>query len=213
MKKLVQVASCIATILIAVCAAALFLRGSAALATPSLQTALVVKYPGIRETQTDSCTTCHMPAKKDFLNDYGLALKEAKMDFAAIEELDSDKDGKSNIDEIMDESFPGSHATSPEYYIFHINVSDNDPELGKVHFNHEMHVFKDSYLSRGRCNNCHAKHLFPKVFNDNISVREVAHQICWRCHETSGSNLAPKDCTSCHEGIKDIIKDVEQLIK
>lgn len=189
-----------------------FLGGEIAFATPSLQTAFIAQYPNLRDTPLQSCTTCHMPAKKDFLNGYGLALKEAKMNFEEVEEVDSDGDGTTNIAEITDQSFPGSHAQSPEYYIFHVNFSDQDPELGKVHFNHEMHVIKESFLSKGRCNNCHDKNLFPKEYNDNVSVRHLAHQICWRCHETSGSALAPTDCTGCHTGIKEVLDDVKKLL-
>ena len=116
---------------------------------------------------SSNCGTCHMPVKADFLNGYGLALRDAEMKFEEIEALDSDNDGMSNIDEINDESFPGSRATSPEYYIFHVNFSEQDKELGKVHFNHEMHVIKESFLSQGRCKNCHGKNLFPKEFNDD----------------------------------------------
>jgi len=183
------------------------------LATPSLQTAFVAKYPATRETRLDSCTTCHMPNVKDFLNGYGLALKEARMDFSKIEDIDSDEDGDTNIEEIKNERFPGSQATFPEYYIFHVNFSDEDRELGKVHFNHEMHVIKESFLSKGRCANCHGKDLFPKRFDDNVSVRPLAHQICWRCHETSGSKLAPKDCTQCHTGIEGIVDSIKSLLK
>jgi hypothetical protein len=183
------------------------------LAMPALQTAFVAQYPDIRESQINNCTTCHMPAVEDFLNPYGLALKEAKTDFVKIEELDSDGDGDSNIEEIKNERFPGSHATFPEYYIFHVDFSKEDPELGKVHFNHEMHTIKESFLSKGRCKNCHGKDLFPKRFDDSKSVRPLAHQLCWRCHETSGSKLAPKDCTECHTGIEGIVDTLKDLLK
>ncbi|MHB9067237.1 MAG: cytochrome c3 family protein [Pirellulaceae bacterium] len=191
----------------------LLFGANAAYATPSLQTAMISRYPGLRDTPLQDCSTCHMPVKADFLNSYGLALRDAQMKFEEIEELDSDADGVSNIDEINDESLPGTQATSPEYYIFHVNFSDKDKELGKVHFNHEMHVIKESFLSQGRCKNCHGKNLFPKEFNDGVSMREMAHQICWRCHETSGSKVAPTDCTGCHTGIKEIMDDVKKLLQ
>ena len=124
-------------------------------ATPSLQTAFVSNYPETRETQLNSCTLCHMPVTKDFLNDYGLDLKKKKINFAKIEELDSDQDGISNIDEIKNGTFPGSHAEYPEYYVF-------NNSKGAVHFNHEMHVTEESYLSKGKCKNCHGSKLFPK---------------------------------------------------
>lgn len=190
-----------------------FLQTNSVMAMPGLLTAFIARYPDTRETKLASCATCHMPSKEDFLNDYGLALREAKMSFEEIEEIDSDEDGVTNIEEIKEERFPGSHATYPEYFIFHVDFSDEDPELGKVHFNHEMHTIKESFLSKGRCANCHGKDLFPKVFNDNESIRPLAHQICWRCHETSGSKLAPRDCTGCHTGIKDILEDLKGLLK
>lgn len=211
MSKLLRIALLSGAVLV-VAEVTWFLAEEVAFATPSLQTAFIAQYPSLRDTPLQSCTTCHMPAKQDFLNNYGLALKEAKMNFEEVEDLDSDGDGITNIAEIKDQSFPGSHAQSPEYYIFHVNFSDQDPELGKVHFNHEMHVIKESFLSKGRCNNCHDKNLFPKEYNDNVSVRHLAHQICWRCHETSGSALAPTSCTGCHTGIKDILDDVKKLL-
>ncbi len=213
MSKLLSVSSVAAGIVLAVSAAALFLSSNSAYALPSIQTAFISRYPALRDTPLQSCTTCHMPVKKEFLNGYGLALKEARMNFEEIEDLDSDGDKISNIDEINDESFPGSRATAPEYFIFHVNFSDKDPELGKVHFNHEMHVIKGSFLSKGRCKNCHGKNLFPKEFNDDVSIRPLAHQICWRCHETSGSKLAPRDCTGCHTGIKDMMGDIKKLLE
>ena len=193
-------------------AVVVLLQSSAVHATPSMGTAFLAQYPDARETKIDTCGTCHMPAKKDFLNGYGLALKEAKMDFEAIEEEDSDGDGTINIEEIKAERSPGSHATFAEYYVFHVDFSSEDPEMGKVHFNHEMHAIKESFLSKGRCKNCHGKDLFPKEFNDNESVRALAHQICWRCHETSGSKLSPKDCTGCHTGIKEIVEELKGLL-
>jgi hypothetical protein len=212
MLKVLQSSSPLLAILGAVSAVVLLVMVSATYAMPSLQTAMIARYPALRDTPLANCGTCHMPVKADCLNSYGLALRDAEMRFEDIEELDSDNDGVSNIDEIKNETFPGSQATSPEYYIFHVNFSEKDKELGKVHFNHEMHVIKESFLSRGRCKNCHGKNLFPKEFNDNVSVRELAHQICWRCHETSGSKIAPTDCTGCHTGIKEILGDVKKLL-
>jgi hypothetical protein len=171
-------------------------------AMPSIQTAFVKQYPFTKGTSLDNCATCHLPAKKDFLNGYGLAVREARLDFAKIENLDSNGDGRRNIQKIRDGSNPGSQAKYPEYFIFHVNFDPKKPELGAVHFNHEWHVIKDSFLSKGRCANCHDKNLFPREFNDRVSVRAIAHQVCWRCHETSGSKLAPTDCKGCHTGIE-----------
>lgn len=202
-----------ASIAVAVCVAAVLPPGDSAVATPSLQTAMLARYPFIRDTQVENCGTCHMPAKEDFLNGYGIALRDAKINFAEVEDLDSDEDGVSNLEEIKDETFPGSLATTPEYYIFHVDFSKDDPKLGAVHFNHEMHTVKESFLSKGNCKNCHGKHQFPKVFNDKESTRALAHQICWRCHETSGSELAPTDCTGCHTGIKDMLEELKSQLQ
>jgi hypothetical protein len=195
------------------CVALFWSHNEPVYATPSLRTALVSKYPSLRETLLDSCTTCHLPVAKGFLNEYGLALREAKLNFGQIESLDSDEDGRTNLEEIQALAFPGSQATFPEYFIFHVPFSKEEPELGKVHFNHEMHVAKESFLSKGRCANCHSEGLFPKRFDDNTPVRPLAHEICWRCHETSGSKLAPKDCTGCHTGIDDIMEAFKNSAK
>ena len=203
----------IVLIVFGLCVSAVLPPGESTVATPSLQTAMLAQYPFIRDTQVENCVTCHMPAKADFLNGYGLALRDAKMSFEEVGDLDSDGDGVSNLDEIKDETFPGSLATTPEYYIFHVDFSKDDPKLGEVHFNHEMHVIKESFLSKGKCKNCHGKHQFPKVFNDKESVRALSHQICWRCHETSGSKLAPTDCTDCHTGVKDMLEELKERLK
>ncbi len=161
-------------------------------ATPSLGTSFIASYPEIRNSQLNSCTTCHMPVVKDFLNSYGLDLKDKKMVFRDVELIDSDGDGTDNLSEINDFKFPGSYAEYPEYYIF-------KNKKGDVHFNHEMHVAEESYLSNGDCNNCHGVNKFKRVFNDNISVRVESHRICWKCHKESGSEHAPKKCNGCHE--------------
>ncbi len=63
------------------------------------------------------CGICHVRAKGGKLNPYGkdlqAAMKEAKAKkltveiLAKVEKLDSDKDGKSNIEEIKADSLPG----------------------------------------------------------------------------------------------------------
>jgi len=116
------------------------------------------------------------------------------------------------IEEIKMSAYPGSHVQSPEYFVFHVNFSDDDPNLGKVDFHHEWHVIKESFLSRGQCTNCHGADLFPKQFNDNESVRVLAHSVCKGCHESSGSKLAPTTCTGCHAGIEDIAEELKLLL-
>lgn len=211
-KSVASVAATLGLVAVVLCGLMLVWAASAG-ATPGLQTAFVAQYPDTRESSLNSCSTCHMPNVEDFLNGYGLALREAKIDFGKIEEEDSDGDGVINREEIANHKNPGSQATYPEYFVFHVNFSDEDPDLGKVHFNHEMHTIKESFLSKGRCSNCHGKDLFPKQFNDQVSVRVLAHQVCWRCHETSGSKLAPTDCTQCHTGIEGIVESLKGLLK
>ena len=166
-------------------------------ATPSLKTSFIGEYPSLRETKLDSCTTCHMPVVKDFLNQYGLDLKQSKINFKAIEGKDSDGDGTTNIQELNGSGFPGSFANFPEYFIF-------TNKKGDIHFNHESHVAGDSYVSKGNCKNCHDptgtenSELFPRRFDDRILIKSTAHRVCWKCHRESGSENAPTKCNGCH---------------
>ena len=132
-----------------------------------------------------------MPIVKDFLNSYGLAVKEKKLDFKSIEELDSDADGKSNIAEINAGTLPGSQASEPEHFVF------TNPK-GNVSFNHEMHVAGEAYISKGRCDLCHGEAGFTKFFNDTESIKDKAHVLCWKCHKDSGNPKAPQKCGDCH---------------
>ena len=61
-----------------------------------------------------SCTTCHVnPDGKGGLNPYGSHWKSYGRNFGAIESLDSDSDGFSNIDEINLDSWPGDAGSTP----------------------------------------------------------------------------------------------------
>ena len=112
MRKVWKFAVIVLCPLVGITAIGTLFSGNMAYATPSLQTAMIARYPGLRDTPLQDCGTCHMPVKADFLNSYGLALRDANMKFEEIEALDSDGDGVKNIDEIKNESFPGSHATA-----------------------------------------------------------------------------------------------------
>jgi hypothetical protein len=68
------------------------------------------------------CLVCHdkMPATKTGLNPYGVDLAKAAAGkpldaklLAAVERLDSDKDGFSNIDEIKAGTHPGNPTSKP----------------------------------------------------------------------------------------------------
>jgi hypothetical protein len=161
-------------------------------ATPSLQTAFISAYPAVADSKLDNCATCHMPVEKDFLNTFGLDMKEAKLRFKDIEGKDSDGDGKTNLEEILALTLPGSFAKFPEYYLFH-------NKKGTVHFNHETHVANTESEFPGACKTCHGADKFPRRFDDRQSQRENAHRICIRCHKRSGKEDAPTRCKGCHE--------------
>lgn len=69
------------------------------------------RYPTIVGTPLDSCSLCHtsVPAR----NPYGEDFRRLGHNFAAIESLDSDGDGYSNIVEINAHTFPGDPNSHP----------------------------------------------------------------------------------------------------
>ncbi|HEY3345578.1 MAG TPA: DNRLRE domain-containing protein, partial [Anaerolineaceae bacterium] len=72
-------------------------------------------YPAISGSKLNSCDLCHT-ANIPGLNPYGAAYKAAGRNnaaFAAIESLDSDGDGFTNIQEIKALTFPGNAADHP----------------------------------------------------------------------------------------------------
>jgi hypothetical protein len=76
--------------------------------TPDIDNART-KYPNIVGTKLDSCSLCHT-SNIPGLNPYGQDYKANGRNMAAlgaIESLDSDKDGFTNIKEIMALTFPG----------------------------------------------------------------------------------------------------------
>jgi hypothetical protein len=78
-------------------------------ATMNVLKAFKAKYPAAVEVS--KCAVCHEPDKK--LNVYGLDLEKNNSDFAAVEALDSDGDGVTNLDEITKNSFPGNKESVP----------------------------------------------------------------------------------------------------
>jgi len=65
-------------------------------------------------TSLGSCITCHNQTNgKGGENGYGTAYKNSGRDFVAIEPLDSDGDGFSNIEEISGGYFPGDPSSKP----------------------------------------------------------------------------------------------------
>ena len=105
--------------LLALAVGALFVVGwltaSQALGFGGFKTAFNTKY-GTAGSKLDSCTTCHL-ADFSGKNPYGLALVAQSGDIdtrlAAVEPLDSDGDGVSNIAEIKARTWPGDAADHP----------------------------------------------------------------------------------------------------
>ena len=69
------------------------------------------EYPGIAGSQLDSCAVCHTNIPN--VNGYGSDYRSHGHNFAAIELLDSDGDGYSNIQEIQALTFPGDASSQP----------------------------------------------------------------------------------------------------
>ncbi len=167
-------------------------------ATSGYQQALIEKYPELKNGQLNNCATCHMPIVSDFLNNYGLALKESvkqsgKVDFEFVATLDSDGDAVLNSDEIAKQTPPGSQATLLEQFEF--------TGKGTVSFDHASHSMNSSYFSSGKCQMCHSADGFPKMFNDKVSVKTQAHKLCLGCHKeqhAQGNTNPPKQCSECH---------------
>jgi len=66
---------------------------------------------GTRGTPLDTCITCHSNIPN--LNPYGEDFRDNGSDFAAIEQMDSDNDGFSNVTEINARSLPGDPGDVP----------------------------------------------------------------------------------------------------
>ncbi len=67
-------------------------------------------------SRLDSCQTCHTSGSgtKNNVNQYGNDWAANNHDFAAVEGLDSDGDGFSNIDEINARTYPGDPKDNPD---------------------------------------------------------------------------------------------------
>lgn len=68
-------------------------------------------YPAITGSQLDSCSTCHSGIPN--LNSYGDAYRNYGHSFPAIEPLDSDGDGFTNLEEILALTLPGDASSKP----------------------------------------------------------------------------------------------------
>jgi hypothetical protein len=156
---------------------------------------MIKVYPNLKGKNLDSCVTCHAPAKKNFLNDYGLEFKAAKYNFKEIEHLDSDGDGYSNISEMKNFLFPGSKGFRKNGVFVY-----KAPKKGTVLFDHQKHILNAEYKSDGQCIKCHHKQGgFLKAFNEDSDIKDRSHQLCVNCHTQSRSKKAPQKCLGCHK--------------
>ncbi|MEW6476679.1 MAG: hypothetical protein AB1679_30840 [Actinomycetota bacterium] len=87
---------------------------SPAQSTPEYMSQFNAKY-NTRGSKLDSCMTCHtsQAGGAENINPYGADFGKNNHDFGAVEGLDSDGDGFSNIDEIKAETFPGDQNDNP----------------------------------------------------------------------------------------------------
>jgi hypothetical protein len=162
-----------------------------ALSLPGILKLFTAQYPATVGTQLDSCRTCHLPMPAECLNGYAMELRDKGLDFAAVEDMDADGDGVTNLAEIKALTLPGSQASANEKFEFHTR-------MGTVTFDHEAHSLDKVHLSMGKCANCHGEGLFPKVFDDNKAMQPIAHKVCRGCHKDSNNPQAPLKCLQCH---------------
>lgn len=97
--------------IISVLCAALVVAPAISMAKPGFSKKFAAAYPNSKLT---GCTICHNDGDYS-RNSYGLALEGAKLDYKAIEQLDSDGDGMSNLDEINAGTFPGDAKSNPPH--------------------------------------------------------------------------------------------------
>lgn len=94
-----------------VVALGVFAISNSASATNGILNDFTAAYPATTGTALDSCSTCHTSAPA--LNPYGSALRANGFNFGAIEGLDSDGDGFTNLQEIRALTLPGSASSRP----------------------------------------------------------------------------------------------------
>ena len=86
-------------------------------ARPSYLSTFESTYPIAVGSKIDACNLCHnSPSGGDARNPYGLSYASSGHSFSAIENIDSDGDGWTNIQEINSLTFPGDsndHPTTP----------------------------------------------------------------------------------------------------
>jgi hypothetical protein len=86
--------------------------GSLAYAQPRFMRQFTARYPATAKSKLADCRTCHT-TQGSTLNPYGKTLRDSTLRFAAVEKLDSDRDGVSNLKEIQALTFPGDPDDTP----------------------------------------------------------------------------------------------------
>jgi hypothetical protein len=79
----------------------------------SYMTSFESTYPAAVGTSIDKCTLCHTSSSGGSRNSYGSAYASNGYSYKAIESLDSDGDGFTNLEEIKALTFPGSASSKP----------------------------------------------------------------------------------------------------
>ncbi len=83
------------------------------MAIPDYKTTFESTYTSAAESKIDSCLLCHTTAYGGPRNAYGLDYDTNSNSFSAIETMDSDSDGFTNIAEINAKTFPGDGTDQP----------------------------------------------------------------------------------------------------
>jgi hypothetical protein len=105
-------------------------------------------------TTMGTCTTCHLnPDGKGGENPYGTHFKAYGRNFAAVEPLDSDGDGFTNIEEIIADTWPGDPGSTPGSIAQppvadaggEITVNEEDPVMLDGSGSYDPDGFIDSY--------------------------------------------------------------------
>ena len=93
---------------------AMLLLAPQVMAQQSYLSTFETTYPAAAGSRIDACNLCHnSPKAGDSRNPYGLSYDSSGRNFAPIENIDSDKDGWTNIQEIKSLTFPGDATDHP----------------------------------------------------------------------------------------------------
>jgi len=83
-------------------------------ARSSFKKQLLTAYPQAANTDLAKCTVCHTMPGYATRNTFGTDFANNGMDFKAIEQMDSDDDGFSNLEEINAGTLPGDAESKPQ---------------------------------------------------------------------------------------------------